>query len=56
MPDRSGEFSSFQDVHVRTDRKIDISVSIRPMVTKFATQVHLNNLTQMRMIKHVMLI
>ena len=56
MSERSAEFSSFQDVHVRTDKRIDITISIRPMVIKFARQVHLQNLTQVRVIKHVMLI
>ena len=53
MSERSAEFSSFQDVQ---DRRIDITISIRPMVIKFARQVHLQNLIQMRVIKHVMLI
>ena len=36
-----GEFSFFIGFHVR----IDIFISIRPMVTKLGKQVHLQNLT-----------
>ena len=46
MADRGGEFSFFQGIHVR----IDISISVRPMITKFGKQVHLQDLTQMRLI------
>ena len=37
MADRGGEFSLFQGIHVRIDVKIDISITIRPMITKFDT-------------------
>ena len=50
MADRGGEFSFFQGIHVR----IDISISVRPMITKFAKQVHLQDLAQMRLIKQVL--
>ena len=43
MKDRGGEFSLFRGIHVRTD----ISISIRPMTTKFGKQVHLEKFTQM---------
>ena len=46
MADRGGEFRFFQGIHVR----IDISISVRPMITKFGKQVHLQDLTQMRLI------
>ena len=55
MPDRGGEFSSLQDILVRTDIRIDISISIRFMITKFGKEVHLQDLTQVRLIKHVLL-
>ena len=55
MTDRSGEFGFFQGIHVRIDIRIDISISIRPMTTKFGKQVHLQDLTQMRLIKQVLL-
>ena len=54
MADRSGELSFFQGIHVRTDIGIDISISIRLMITKFDKQVQLQNLTQMRLIKQVL--
>ena len=37
MVDRDFEFSFFHSVHVRIDIKIDISISIRPIITKFGT-------------------
>ena len=54
MVDRRGEFSFFQGTHVRIDKRIDIFVSRRPMITKFGNQVHLQGLTQMRLIKQVL--
>ena len=54
MANRGGEFSSFQVIHVRFDIRIDISISIRPMITKFDKEVHLQNLTQIRLIKRVL--
>ena len=55
MADQGGEFSFFQDIHVRIDIRSDISISIRPMTTKFGKQVHLQDLTQMRLIKQVLM-
>ena len=54
MADRGGEFSLFQGIHVRIDVKIDISITIRPMITKFGKHVHLQNLIQMRLINQVL--
>ena len=51
MADRGGEFSFFQDIYVRTDIRIDISISIRFMTTKFGKQVHVGELTQMSLIE-----
>ena len=52
--DRVGEFGFFQGIHVRIDIRIDISISVRAMITRFANQVHLQDLTQMRLIKQVL--
>ena len=41
MTYRGIEFSFFWSFHVRTDIKIDISIPIKPMTTKFGKQVHL---------------
>ena len=55
MADRSGtQFSIFQDIYVRFDIRIDMSMSIRPVITKFGKQVHLQDLTQMRIIKKIL--
>ena len=51
MGDRGGEFSFFQGNHVRTGIRIDISISIRPVITKYGKQVHLEDLTWMGLIK-----
>ena len=40
----------FQAIHVRIDVRNDISISIRPMIPKFGKQVHLQNLSQMKLI------
>ena len=54
MADQDGEFSFFQGIHVRTDMRIDTSISIKPMITKFGWEVHLGELTQMRIINQVL--
>ena len=38
-------------IHVRIDIRIDISISIQLMTTKLGKQVHLQELTQMRLNK-----
>ena len=40
MADQEGEFNFFQGIHVRIDIRIDIFISIRPMITNFDKQVH----------------
>ena len=55
MADRSGEFRFSQGIHVRTGIRIDISISIRPKITKLGKQVHLQHLTQMGLIKQMLL-
>ena len=45
MVERDSEFSFLQGIHVRTDIRIDFSISIRPMTFKFGKQVHLGELT-----------
>ena len=54
MTDRGGEFRFFQGIQVRTDIRIDISISIRPMIIKYGKHVHLQEFTQMRLIKQVL--
>ena len=51
MGDRGVEFIFFQDVHVKTEARIDITIPIKTMTTKFDEKVHLGELTQMRLIK-----
>lgn len=50
MADQGGEFNIFQGTHVRTNIKIDISIFIRPMTTKFDKQVHIGELNQVKLI------
>ena len=45
MADWGSEFSFLHVIHVRIDTRIDISISIRSMNTKFGKHVHLQNLT-----------
>ena len=54
MADQSSKLSIFQGILVRTGIGTDISISIRPMITKFGKQVNLEDLTQMSLIKQVL--
>ena len=54
MADRGGEFNFFQGIQVRNDMRIDVSIFIGPMTTKFNKQVNLGKLTQIRLIKQVL--
>ena len=54
MTDRGGEFSFFQSIQVKLDTRIDISNSVRHMTTKFDKLVNLEKLTQLRLIKQVL--
>ena len=54
MADRCGEFSFFKGIHVTIDLIIHIAISIKPMITKLGKKVHLQDLTQMRLIKQVL--
>ena len=54
MLDRGSEFSFFQGIHVRIDIRIDISIFIRHMTTKYNKQVHLQELARIRQIKQVL--
>ena len=54
MADGDGAYSFFQDFHVRIDTIIDISIYIRPTSTKFGKNVNLLDMTQMRLIKQVL--
>ena len=51
MDYRAGEFSFFQGINIGIGIRIDISFTKRPIITKFGKQVHLQILTQMRLIK-----
>ena len=42
MADWGGEYRFFWDIHVRTDKRVDISISARYMATKFGKQLHLD--------------
>ena len=53
MADRRSEYSFLQVIHIRIDNEIDIFISIRPMTTKFRKQIHLEELTQLKLIKQV---
>ena len=39
MAELGGRFNFFRSIHVRIDIRIDISISRRPMTTKFGKQV-----------------
>ena len=54
MADGGSEFSFFQCIHVRIDLRIDIFISIRPMTTIFGKEVDLEQLTQIRLMKLVL--
>ena len=54
MMDGGCEFNFFHGLPVRVDIRIHISISIRPMTTKFGRQVHLEELSQMRLNKRVL--
>ena len=55
MAERGGEFSSFRGIHAKIDIIIDISISTRPLTTKFGKQTHLEELTRLRLINRVLL-
>ena len=52
--DWDGEFRLFQGIHARIDIKIDISISIRLMITTFGKEVYLQALAQMKLTKQVL--
>lgn len=54
MANRFGEFRFLLGIHVRLDMGINVTISIRPMTNKFGRQVHLEKLTQMRLIKQLL--
>ena len=56
MADRSCGLSFFFDVNLIVDIKIDTFISIRPMNTKFGKHAHLAELTQMKLIKQVLVL
>ena len=54
MADLGAEFSFFQGIHARINIRIDMSISVRPITTKFGKQVYGQDLTQMRPIKQLL--
>ena len=54
MTDQGGESSFCQSIYIKIDIRIDMSISLRPVTTKFDKQVHLAELTKMRLIKYVL--
>ena len=48
------EFCFSRGFHVRVGARTDISISIRPMTTNVGNQVHLEDLTQKRLTKQVL--
>ena len=49
MANQVGQLCFFEGIHVRFDIRIHISISMRPVITKFGKQVHPQELTQMRL-------
>ena len=49
MVEWGGVLSFFQGILVRTDIRLDVSISISIATIKFDKQVHLENLTQVRL-------
>ena len=54
MADQGGEFNFIQGIRVSIDIRIDISISIKPIITNFDKQVHPQDLAQMKLIKQVL--
>ena len=54
MVDQDNEFSFFRGNHVRIDIRIHILIFMKPMTTKFGKQIHLEELTEIRLIKQVL--
>ena len=53
MADLGGELSFFQDIHVRIDIRIDLHL-YKNYDHQICKQVHLQDLTQMRLIKQIL--
>lgn len=47
LTDRSGKFSSFQDIYIKIDASGDLFISIRRMATKFGKEMDLEELTHL---------
>ena len=54
MAERGVKFGFFRYHHVRIDKKNNNLLSTGPMTTKFGNQVHLGEMAQMKLIKHVL--
>ena len=55
MVDPASEISFFRSNHARINIGIDMSISMRPMTTKFGRQVHLEELTHIRLVKQMLM-
>ena len=55
MAYRGGELSFFHVIHVTIATRIDTSISLRLMITKFGKQVHQQELSQVGIIKQVLM-
>ena len=54
MVDQAEQFSFFWDIHIKIDTRVDISISLRPMTTKFGKRLDIEELTNLRLDKHVL--
>ena len=55
MADQGDKFSFFRGICVRNNMRIVISISMKPKTTKFGSHVLLEKLSQIRLIKQVLL-
>ena len=56
MAYRDSENQLFAWNHLRIDTITDISISVRPITTKFGKQAHQEKLIQIRLIKQVLVV
>ena len=54
MVDQGEKFSFFRDIHIKIDTRVDISISLRPMTTKFGKRLDIEELTNLRLERHVL--
>ena len=46
---RGDEFSFLRDIQIKTDVRVDSFTTVRPMTAKFGMQVHIEDLTHLRL-------